>query len=106
MTIDFSVPGLRTKDTSKFYKFWELVEKEAKNKNCFFFAQCGDGHEDENEDMEMSDMFGWLVPLEFFDDIDKHYRDMDEQYISVHYDKYFKSMEWEKQNGNIIIKFN
>lgn len=40
MIIDFSVPGLRTKDTPKFYKFWELVEKEAKSKNCFFFPNA------------------------------------------------------------------
>lgn len=105
MKIDFSVPGLRTLDTPKFYRFWDLVEVEAEKRGCFFFSQCGDGHEAEDEEKEYSDMFGWLVPKEFYDDVDQHYRAMDESYISQHYDKYFVSMEWEKEGKLLIIYF-
>lgn len=106
MKIDFSTPGLRTEENDKFKKFWKLVENEAEKQGCFFFSQCGDGHEDENDEMEFSDMFGWLIPKEFYNEALKHYEDMDEDYITLHYDKYFKSMEWESVNGKIIIHFN
>ncbi len=105
MKIDFSVPGLRTLDTPKFYRFWDLVEAEAEKRGCFFFSQCDDGHEAEDDDMEYLDMFGWLVPKEFYEDVDFHYRNQNETYIAEHYDKYFVSMEWENVDGCLQINF-
>jgi len=64
--------GLRTRESEKFNRFWEIVQKEADLKGCVFFADCGEGRPFETSEMEGEDFCGWLIPKErvetFIDD--------------------------------------
>ena len=54
--------GLKTQESRKFEKFFQIVQEEAGALKKTFFLECEDGHEKETEELEMCDLQGWLVP--------------------------------------------
>lgn len=54
--------GLRTQETSKFEKYFVIVQEAAKKKDCVFFLDAGDGRDFNTDTLEGEDLMGWLVP--------------------------------------------
>lgn len=55
--------GLKTQESQKFGRFWQLIQDTANNRNCAFFGFAGEGRDFETCEMEGEDFSGWLVPL-------------------------------------------
>lgn len=95
--------GLRTQESDKFNKFWELVQATAKSKEMFFFADCGEGHDFETDDMEGEDFCGWLIPLSQVSEFEPGWS---KRAVS---DEWIDNMvwaEWSNNNGKISVEFN
>lgn len=95
--------GLRTQESDKFNVFWDLVQREAKKQGMFFFADCGEGHDFETDDMEGEDFCGWLVPV---DKIKEFEAEWEQHNVS---DEWIDNMvwaEWENTDGVISVEFN
>lgn len=56
--------GLRTQDNDQFIKFFQKVQDEAGKRNAVFFLDFGEEKNIKFQDMELDDLFGWLVPLD------------------------------------------
>ena len=56
--------GLRTQESSNFIKFFEIVQEKANQDGCIFFLDSGEGNDRLFADMEISDLSGWLIPIE------------------------------------------
>ena len=54
--------GLRTREDERFVEFFNLVQKEARKKNCVFFLDFGECKDIEFKNMIIDDLFGWLIP--------------------------------------------
>lgn len=54
--------GLRTQESEKFNKFFQMIQDEASKSDSIFFADCGEGNDIETADIECEDMRGWLIP--------------------------------------------
>ena len=92
--------GLRTQEGDKFERFFEIVQREALKNKKVFFADSGEGHIFENENMEYSDLTGWLIPIEKAVDFEKEYIKGGDP--EGWYD-YFCWMKWENENNPKII---
>lgn len=66
--------GLKTQESSKFNKFFGLVQNAAQKMNCVFFLDAGDGNDFENETMEGEDLMGWLIPEERISEFEPEWR--------------------------------
>ena len=66
--------GLKTQESDKFNRFWELVQAEAARQNKVFFADCGEGHILETPVIECEDMRGWLIPKEKAKEFEKEWQ--------------------------------
>lgn len=94
--------GLRTQETDKFEKFFEIVQKKAEKMNSVFFLETGDGNDFETETMEGENLQGWLVPIEKvneFKEIWEQHKE-DDRYVD-----FFCWVEWFSDKNNIDIKF-
>lgn len=94
--------GLRTQETSKFLKFFAIVQDAAQKKNCVFFLDAGDGRDFENDTLEGEDLMGWLIPKDKVFDFEKEWKQND---VSDDWSDYFVWAVWENAN-NPTIKFN
>ncbi len=56
--------GLKTQESQKFNRFWQLIQDTAHKSNCVFFGFAGEGRDFETTGMEGEDFSGWLVPLD------------------------------------------
>lgn len=56
--------GLKTQESQKFNRFWQLIQDTARKNNCAFFGFAGEGRDFETTEMEGEDFSGWLVPLD------------------------------------------
>lgn len=56
--------GLKTQESQKFNRFWQLIQDTACKSNCAFFGFAGEGRDFETTEMEGEDFSGWLVPLD------------------------------------------
>lgn len=56
--------GLKTQESQKFNRFWQLIQDTACKINCAFFGFAGEGRDFETAEMEGEDFSGWLVPLD------------------------------------------
>ena len=56
--------GLRTNESSKFIKYFEIVQATAQKEGCVYYLDTGDGRDFENELYEGEDLMGWLIPLD------------------------------------------
>ena len=88
---------------NKFDSFMELVQKEARKKNSWFFISSGEGHDLITETVEGEDLFGWLIPL-----------DRTTEFISEKSGNHFCEEKWERfevfaiwklENGIVSVHF-
>lgn len=94
--------GLRTQETKKFELFFELVQKRAKEKECIFFLDTGDGNIFENDIMEGENLQGWLVPLSRADEFQKIWSNNEEDDEWV---EFFCWVEWINSQKGIDVRF-
>ena len=94
--------GLRTQETSKFRKFFKIVQESAKEKGCVFFLEAGDGRDIETSEFEGEDLSGWLVPIDKANEFEPEWLvdDIDEKWLD-----YFCFAEWEYQDKVVTIEF-
>lgn len=95
--------GLRTQESEKFNKYWELVQEKAKLNGKVFFADCGEGNDFETDSMEGEDFCGWLIPLDKVKEFEPNWK---ENNVS---DQWIDDMVWLEcvnDNGTITIEFN
>ena len=55
--------GLRTNESNKFIKYFEIVQATAHSQGCVYFLDAGDGRDFENGECEGEDLMGWLIPV-------------------------------------------
>lgn len=89
--------GLRTWEGEKFERFFALVQNEALKQGSVFFLDAGEGHIFENENMEYSDLRGWLIPVEKAEEFNKEY--MKKQGDPEGWYDYFCWEEWENEEN-------
>lgn len=53
--------GLRTQESEKFIRFFELVQAAAAKQGAVFFLESGEGKDFEIEEMEGEELSGWLI---------------------------------------------
>lgn len=94
--------GLRTQESDKFNRFWELVQAKARAQGKVFFADCGEGHTLETLDMECEDMRGWLIPKEKAKEFEKEWQ---QDQVSDKWTEFIFWAEWSQKDGEIDIKF-
>ena len=94
--------GLRTCETDKFVRFFEIVQKAAMEKGCVFFLDSGENHIFENETMEYDDLSGWLIPSNKAPEFEKEYFKGGDP--KDHWYDYYCFAVWENEK-NPIIRF-
>ena len=94
--------GLKTQESDKFNKFWELVQAEAKSQGKVFFADCGEGNILETPDLECEDMRGWLVPKEKVKEFETEWQ---QDQVSDKWTGFIFWAEWSENARNIEIRF-
>lgn len=94
--------GLRTHESAKFLRFWEMVQKKAASKGMIYFADCGEGNDFETDEMEGEDFCGWLIPLDKEKDFEP---DWINQSVSDEWLDNMMWLEWKIDDGNVSIEF-
>ena len=84
--------GLRGQESSKFNKFFSIVQTAAQKTGCVFFAEAGDGHLFENDDIECEDLMGWLIPEDKISEFEPEWRKND---VSDAWTDFFVWATWE-----------
>ena len=69
--------GLKTQETSKFNKFFSIVQDAAYKKGCVFFLDAGDGRDFETDLIEGEDLMGWLIPNDQAADFEEKWKNND-----------------------------
>jgi hypothetical protein len=90
-------------ESKKFIKFFEMVQEEARKRNCIFFCDCGLGDVFENDDIECENLCGWLIPEQQADKFESiHKENSDKKY---EYDAFYCSVDFivEESTGKIRI---
>jgi hypothetical protein len=93
---------LRTQETSKFLSFFAIVQDAAREKDCEFFLDAGDGREFETDTLEGEDLMGWLIPKNKIADFEKEW---ESGAVSDNWSDFYVWAIWENAD-NPIIKFN
>lgn len=91
--------GLRVQETSKFEKFFSIVQDAAKKKNSVFFLDAGDGRDFETDTLEGEDLMGWLIPKEKLPAFEKEWQDGD---VSDDWSDFYVWAIWENTENPII----
>ena len=89
--------GLKTIENDKFLKFWDILQKQAGRKGMVFFLDCGEGNDEIINDIEVSDLSGWLIPrnkADLFESEWKRSGDMDETW-----DDFFVFVKWQEKDN-------
>ena len=69
--------GLRTNESNKFIKYFEIVQTTAQSQGCVYFLDAGDGRDFENEECEGEDLMGWLIPDDMVSSFEKEWNSFD-----------------------------
>lgn len=93
--------GLKTQESNKFKKFFNLVQKTAERNGCVFFLDAGDGRDFENETLEGEDLMGWLIPLEKVAEFEQLWKDDD---VSDDWTDFFVWAVWNNDK-ELTVKF-
>lgn len=95
--------GLRTQESKKFNRFFQMIQDEAAKIQSVFFADCGEGNDLVTDTLECEDMRGWLIPDAQADEFEKIFlnSDVGDEWLDL-----MCWAEWEKQNDIISVKFN
>jgi hypothetical protein len=93
--------GLRTQETSKFEKYFVIVQEAAKKKDCVFFLDAGDGRDFNTDTLEGEDLMGWLVPQDKVTEFVKEWETGD---VSDDWSDFYKWAIWDNPE-NPTVKF-
>lgn len=88
--------GLRTQETSKFEKFFSIVQDAASKKDCVFFLDAGDGREFETDSLEGEDLMGWLIPKDKVTDFEQEWETGD---VSDDWSEFFVWAIWDNADN-------
>lgn len=94
--------GLRTQESAKFDRFFELIQKEAEKQGKIFFADAGDGNDFETETMEGEEMMGWLIPKEKAKEFEPMWKDSK---VNDSWTDFFCWALWTLSENKIKIHF-
>lgn len=84
--------GLRTQETSKFEKYFAIVQEAAKKKDCVFFLDAGDGRDFNTDTLEGEDLMGWLVPQ---DKVTEFVKEWENGNVSDDWSDFYKWAIWD-----------
>lgn len=91
--------GLRTQESTKFLKFWEIVQQSANSLGKTFFLDCGEGNLFSDNEIECENLSGWLIDNDKVSEFEKEFlskKNIDEKWTDC-----VVFADWEK-NGNVI----
>ena len=94
--------GLRGQETSKFLKFWQMIQDLASKSDKTFFLDCGEGNEFEDDNIECENLSGWLVPNNQVKEFDKLFKS---DKVDEKWENCITFVKWELINGEIKITF-
>jgi len=97
-----TIKGLRTQESDKFYRFFELIQQEAEKKGCIFFAEAGDGHDYVSNTLECEDMMGWLIPKEKINEFEPLW---EKDQVPELWSDFFTFAVWKEDGDSIKIVF-
>lgn len=94
--------GLRTQETKKFENFILLVQNKAKEKDCVFFLDAGDGREFSTNDIEGEDLTGWLIPTSKISEFTPIWKadNVDDDWIN-----FFCFVVWKQNDDELTVEF-
>ena len=95
--------GLKTRESSKFERFFGIVQTTAALLDAVFFLEAGDGRDFVTETLEGEDLQGWLIPKEKEEEFFKVW-DKDE--VGEEWDDFFGFAIWEQDKDAVKVKFN
>lgn len=91
---------LRTQESDKFRRFFQLVREKADEEKSIFFVDCGEGRPFESDEMEGEDLSGWMIPKDRAEDFQKEF---DANDVSEEWDDFMKFVKWERIGQTITI---
>ncbi len=94
--------GLRGQETSKFLKFWKMIQDLANKSDKTFFLDCGEGNEFEDDNIECENLSGWLVPNSQVKEFDKLFQ---ADKIDKKWEDCVAFVKWEFVGSEIKITF-
>ena len=93
--------GLRTNESNKFVKYFEIVQATAQNQGCVYFLDAGDGRDFENDEYEGEDLMGWLIPDDLVSLFEKEWNNFN---VSDEWSRFYTWAVWSVPD-NPTIKF-
>ena len=97
--------GLRTQESDKFCRFFQLIQDEASKQNAVFFAFAGEGRDINLPDMEGEDMSGWLIPQDKADEFEAAWTVDNSMVTLKRWGTFFTWAVWEEHEGKVSISF-
>ena len=91
--------GVRTRETSKFQRYFEIVQATADQKGCVFFLDAGDGRDFETDKLEGEDLMGWLIPKDRVEAFEKEWESDD---ISDDWSDFYKWAIWDNPDSPTV----
>lgn len=98
--------GLKTQESPKFNRFFQLIQDEAARQGAVFFAFAGDGRDLELPDMEGEDMMGWLIPKDRVAEFQPEWETENSEEALDRWGDFFTWAEWSLEDGTVRIVFN
>ena len=95
--------GLRTQESDKFLRFWEIVQEKAAEMGKTFFLDCGDGNNYEDDKLECENLTGWLVDNEQTKIFEEVF--LSGEPIGDEWSDKIVSLEWEKARDLVEVTF-
>lgn len=95
--------GLRTQESEKFNKFFQMIQDKAAESDSVFFADCGEGNDIVLDDLEGEDMRGWLIPAsqaDGFEPLFLKHKVGDEWLDKICW------AEWKLEDNKVTVGFN
>ena len=94
---------MKTVENEIFLNFWHIVQRQAGKDGKLFFLDCGEGNDKIINDIEVSDLSGWLIPQEQADLFESEWERNDD--INERWNEFFVFVKWEEKDNNIIVFF-
>lgn len=94
--------GLKTQESEKFNKFWNIVQRAASLEKSVFFLDCGEGREFETPDMEGEDLCGWLIPDDKVPEFEQAWK---EDRVPDKWSDHLVWAKWKENKGSFSVNF-
>lgn len=91
--------GLRTNESEKFIKYFELVQDAARLKNCVYYLDAGDGRDFENDLYEGEDLMGWLIPMDVVPQFEQEWNNGD---VSDEWSRFYTWAIWSTPDNPTV----